>query len=174
MKTVNIIACSLIVVLSVSCITRERCQKYFPPQVIITDSVRVMVMETVHDTMILIQQDSSWLRAYIECDSAGQATIKELIDYKSGQHTRIPDVTIRRNVLSSRCICDSIKIHAILKNREIVIDKRSSETITPPAVEVKYIPGWMWFFGISGMIFLGLMLLFGIYKLLKLKNIIKF
>jgi hypothetical protein len=70
-------------------------------------------------------------------------------------------------MLSIDCKCDSAKIHAILKYRETKVTERSSVTITPPAVQVKFIPGWMWFFGITGMVCWGGMILFGIFLLIK-------
>jgi hypothetical protein len=135
----------------ISCVTREKCNKYYPAQTLKSDSVTVKVFEKVIDTVIEVVADSSWLKAWIECDSMGQATIKELIDYQNGKRTNLPRVRLQNNILTTDCKCDSVKIHALLKNREISIDNRSNVTITPPPVAVKYIPGWMWFFGGTGM-----------------------
>lgn len=169
MKSFNLIAIAVILSFSVSCITAERCAKYYPPQVTKTDSVKITVRETLHDTIIEVASDSSWLKAWIECDSLGQAKIKELIDYKDGQRSQIPRVSLHNNILTADCKCDSVNIHAILKSRETVIDHQSAITTTPPAVQVKFIPGWMWFFGITGMISWGVLVILIVFSLVKSK-----
>jgi len=168
----NIRLLSLIMLLAVlagSCVTRNRCAKYFPPSIIKTDSVKVTVLDHVRDTVIRIASDSSWIQYLVECDSSRRATITELMHYKQGQRAQLPQVSLHNNVLTADCHCDSARIHAILKDREKIVDNRSSETITPPPVEVKYIPGWMWFFGITGMISWGAIVVLVIFALLKRK-----
>jgi len=169
MKPINIFSILFLIVLAASCITAERCAKFHPPQITKTDSVKVSVHETVRDSIIQVPADSSWLKSWIECDSLGQAKIKELIDYHGGQRAQMPRINLHNNILTADCKCDSVTIHAILKNRETVIDHRSDTTITPPAVKVKFIPGWMWFFGITGMISFGALILFIVFSLVKSK-----
>jgi len=154
----------------VSCITKERCAKFYPPSVAKSDTITVTTCEYVHDTILKTSADSSIIRELLECDKNGQITLKELQDSKAGASiAKVPAFTIKANMLSIDCKCDSAKIHAILKDRETRITEKSSVIITPPAVQVKYIPGWMWFFGITGMIALGASILFGIFLILKSK-----
>ena len=169
MKIRAITGLLLVLMLASSCITKERCARFYPPQTVKADSVTVKVVEKVTDTLFEIMADSSWLKAWIECDSMGRATIGELIGYKAGQRAGVPKLTLRDNVLMAGCNCDSLKIHALLKSRETTIDRRTDKTITPPAVEVKYIPGWMWFFGISGMVAIGILVLYFGIKIISLK-----
>lgn len=121
----------------------------------------------VHDTVINIQADSSSLKALLECNEKGEVILRRLLDYQAGQTAGIPQVKISGNILSANCKCDSAKIHAVLKDRETKVYKRNETVITPPAIEVKYIPGWMWFFGITGMIAWGFILIIIIIKLAK-------
>jgi hypothetical protein len=158
-----------ILAVAASCITKEKCARFYPPQIVMKDSITIKTIETVTDTFVEIKADSSWLKAWIECDSLGQATIKELMGYGSGQRSNIPMVSLIDNVLTADCKCDSAGIHAIFKNRETTIHEKSEDTITPPAIEVKYIPGWMWFFGISGMIAIGILVLYFGFKIIRLK-----
>ena len=160
----------ILLILSVtSCITKEKCSKYYPPTIIKTDSVKVTMIEHIRDTVFEISSDNSSLRALLECDSLGQVRIKQLISYQLGQRTGVPAVKVQNNILTADCKCDSVKIHALLKDREKIIYNRSTLTTTPPAIEVKFIPGWMWFFGITGMISWGGILLVGIFLFIKSK-----
>lgn len=159
----------LMAVLAGSCVTRNRCAKYFPPSIVKTDSVKVTVVDHVRDTVIRIASDSSWIKYLVECDSNRRATIKELIQYKDGHRAQLPLVSLHNNVLTADCHCDSARIHALLKERETITDNQSSETITPPPIEVKYIPGWMWFFGITGMISWGAIIILVVFTLIKRK-----
>ncbi|MCX6276935.1 MAG: hypothetical protein NT004_02415 [Bacteroidetes bacterium] len=167
MKLINVTGILFVAILATSCITKERCARFYPPQTVKSDSVSITVFEKETDTIFRVTADSSWLKALIECDKKGNATIKNLTDYSSGQRAGLPRINIHDNVLTADCKCDSIKIHALLKNRETTIDKRTDTTITPPAIEVKYIPGWMWFFGITGMIAWGIGALYAVFKFIK-------
>lgn len=169
MKTFNTIGVLFVIMLTTSCITPERCARFYPPQITRIDSVKVTVKERVRDTVFEVSADSSWLKAWIECDSAGRASIRELIGYRSGLRAQTPRVSLRGNILTADCNCDSIAIHAILKDREKVVDHQSAVSITPPAVQVKFIPGWMWFFGITGMISWAGMVIMAIYFFIKSK-----
>ena len=169
MKALNIVGLLFIVVLTASCITAKRCARFYPPQITKTDSVKVTVSETLHDTIIEVASDSSWLKAWIECDSSGKATIKELLGYRAGKRAQLPGISLHNNILTADCRCDSVAIHAILKDREKVIEHKSEVTVIPPAVQVKFIPGWMWFFGITGMISWAGLLMMAVFYVVKLK-----
>ena len=159
----------LMVITSTSCINARRCAKYYPPQITKTDTLTVTTTEHVRDTIFKIEADSSWIKALIECDSNGKATIRELLDYRNGNRSQLPRLNLVNNILTADCKCDSNKIHALLKDREKITDHRTSETITPPAIEVKFIPGWMWFFGITGMLSWGVVVVALVFSLVKSK-----
>jgi hypothetical protein len=171
MKKTFIIVSLLAFLLLGSCITKERCERFYPPQVSKTDTLTTTTHEYLHDTLLLAGADSSMLEQLLECDKNGQITLKELQGYKAGIIARIPQLSIKNNVLTVDCHCDSVKIHAILKDRETRIVEKHSVTIVPPAVQVKFIPGWMWGFGIIGMVVLGVAVIYfgGGFLLKKLK-----
>lgn len=152
MKKLFILISLLLMLVFSGCITKERCARFYPPEITRIDTIRTVIKELQTDTLITVKPDSSMIRQLLECDKNGQITLKEFEDYKAGTIARIPSFTIKGNMLTIDCKCDSAKIHAILKNRETVITEKKSITIIPPPVQVKFIPGWMWFFGITGMI----------------------
>lgn len=94
-----------------------------------TDSI--YVREVIRDTAIIVQADSSLMRALVECDSAGQARLKELLFYRTGRYVSAPVVTIRNNVLTATAKVDSFAVYARLfarftekaKAREVTIEK---------------------------------------------------
>ena len=130
MSKISFILLSLVIL--TSCITKERCAKFHPPQISKTDSVKIVISEMVHDTVINIQADSSSLKALLECNEKGEVILRRLLDYQAGQTAGIPQVKISGNILSANCKCDSAKIHAVLKDRETKVYKRNETVITPP------------------------------------------
>lgn len=104
------------------------------------DSVRI-VRETERDTMILVTADSSWLKAWLECDSTGQVIMKELIAYQKGENVGVPDVEINDNVLTARVKIDSFGIFLTLRDKYETITTARVETIET-VKEVNRLKGW--------------------------------
>ncbi len=75
------------------------------------------VVETLRDTVVRIEADSSLLRALVECDSLGQAHLRALLDYQAGERLNPPQVAIRDNVLTATAEVDSLSIYLRLKDR---------------------------------------------------------
>lgn len=75
------------------------------------------VVETLRDTVVRIEADSSLLRALVECDSLGQAHLRELLEYQAGERLKPPRVAIRDNVLTATAEVDSLSIYLRLKDR---------------------------------------------------------
>lgn len=94
-----------------------------------TDSV--IVVETLRDTVVRIEADSSLLRALVECDSLGQAHLRELLEYQAGDRLKPPQVVIRDNVLTATAEVDSMAIYLRLKDRyeERFRTDRKTETV---------------------------------------------
>lgn len=91
-----------------------------------TDSVRVV--ETLRDTAVTVQADSSLIRALIECDSLGQAHLRQLEEYRAGERLPPPRVDIDNNVLTATAHIDSMSIYLQLKDRykeAVQTDKRT-------------------------------------------------
>lgn len=80
-----------------------------------TDSV--VVREVVRDTVVTVAADSSLIRALIECDSIGQAHLKQLEEYRAGERLKPPRIEICDNVLTATAEIDSMAIYLTLKDR---------------------------------------------------------
>lgn len=109
-----------------------------------TDSVHTV--EILRDTIVSIEADSSLIRALIECDSLGQAHIRQLIEYKAGERLPPPSVSIKDNVLTATSKIDSLAIYMQLKDRYTESVKRETEVITK-VVEVNHLTWWqtLWY-----------------------------
>lgn len=110
-----------------------------------TDSVTVR--ETIRDTAIVVERDSSMIRALLECDSVGQVRMRELLEYRSGERVKIPNVKIRDNVLTATAEVDSMTIFLQLKDRytrEVSRSEQAEETVR--TIEVNRVTWWqqMW------------------------------
>ncbi|HRY33401.1 MAG TPA: hypothetical protein P5531_10580 [Bacteroidales bacterium] len=132
------------------CITKERCARRFPPTTVTVDSSRVTTVEVPRDSIIVLPPDSSWLEAMLECDSNYQVALAMLLESSEGKQAEKPRIIIRSNKLRVDCKCDSARIHAILKDREVKTERIVNTVKVPQPIEVKYIPGYMWFLGLTG------------------------
>ena len=113
--------------------------------------------------MVKIEADSAMLRALIECDSLGQAHIRELLRYRSGQRVEPPQVEIRDNVLTATARIDSQAIYLALKDRYVEKDTRTSHTEVR-TVEVNRLTWWQKLWCRLGQILAVTVLAIGGYK----------
>lgn len=127
----------------------------------------VKVIETLRDTVVRIDADSSMIQALIECDSLGQAYIKELIEVKSGKRMPPPKIKIIKDTLKIQASSDSMAIYLTLKDR--YVEHKKSETITN-TIEVNRLTLWQKWMYYLGFITLGLTICsigLKLYKLIK-------
>ncbi len=119
----------------------------------------IYVKEVVRDTVVLIEPDSSLVRALIECDSLGKAYISQIIEFDHGDDIAPPIIYIEDNILTSKAIVDSMEIFLKLKDiySERVIDKTSTKV-----VEVNNLTTWQNMMCSLGHIALGAIMLFAI------------
>ena len=76
----------------------------------------VTITETVRDTIIQIQPDSSIVQALIKCDSTGQARLEEIRTLN--ESTRIQQtLTLKDNKLTAKTVVDSMGIFLTYKER---------------------------------------------------------
>ena len=76
----------------------------------------VVVTETVRDTVIQVQPDSSIIQALIRCDSTGRARLEEIRTLKESsrvQHT----LNMKDNKLTVKAVIDSMGIYLTYKER---------------------------------------------------------
>lgn len=127
------------------------------------------VTERLRDTVVRVEADSAMLRALIECDSLGQAHIRELLRYRAGQRVEPPRVEIRDNVLTATARVDSQAIYLALKDRyaEKIARTNRSEVRT---VEVNRLTWWQTLWCRLGQILFAAGAILGgckLYKLIK-------
>lgn len=86
------------------------------------------------------------MRALVECDSLGQAHIKELLEWQGGHNLKLPQVTIRDNVLTATAATDSMSIYLTLKDRYTEHTTRDEQIVTR-TVEVNRLTWWqtLWY-----------------------------
>lgn len=161
MKTRTIDLCLIGFVL-VLIILASGCHR--PPQAAVKDSVRtVTVRETIHDTTILIEQDSSWIQYYIDCQE-GKAKLTELLSYRPGENIRPPQVIIKDRILTAKCNVDSFAVYAAFKSRDTTTTTTTSQVIVK---QVNYLTGWQWVQVYAGRLLLALVLLYVGYLIVK-------
>lgn len=127
----------------------------------------VKIIETLRDTVVKIEADSSMIQALIECDSLGKAHIRELIEVKSGKRMPPPRIRIIKDTLKVEASIDSMSVYLTLKDR--YIEHKKMETVTN-TIEVNRLTNWQkWMYNI-GCIAFGIIICFlglKLYKLIK-------
>ncbi|MFR9574293.1 MAG: hypothetical protein SNG79_01375 [Rikenellaceae bacterium] len=129
----------------------------------------ITVVETLRDTVVVIERDSSLIRALVECDSLGQAHFKELIEIRSGRDVTPPKLELKDNILTATAAVDSMAIYLTLKDR--YTEHKQVETITVTnTIETNYLTRWQkWMYNL-GCIALGVLVClvgFAIFKIFK-------
>lgn len=136
-------------VAAVSC-----CPKLYPHR---TENIEhtITVTETIRDTIIQVQPDSSIVQALIKCDSTGQARLNEIRTLKESTRVR-QTLALKDNRITSKIVVDSMGIYMTYKERHKEEQKvKTIETVIEK--EVNVLKWWqkalMWL-GIFSMIFL--------------------
>ena len=76
----------------------------------------ITVTETIKDTVIQIQPDSSIVQALIKCDSTGQARLEEIRTLKESARVQ-QTLTLKDNRLTTKAVVDSMGIYLTYKER---------------------------------------------------------
>ena len=91
------------------------CPKLYPHKTENTERI-VTVTETVRDTVIQVQPDSSVVEALIRCDSTGRARLEEIQTLR--QSARVQQtLALKDNRLTSKAVVDSMGIYLTYKDR---------------------------------------------------------
>ncbi len=91
------------------------CPKLYPHKTENTERI-VTVTETVRDTVIQVQPDSSIIEALIRCDSTGRARLEEIQTLR--QSARVQQtLALKDNWLTSKAVVDSMGIYLTYKER---------------------------------------------------------
>lgn len=125
-----------------------------------------VIVETLRDTVIRVEADSSMVRALLECDSLGQVHIKQLLEWQGGDLLKPPEFMIKDNILDIRAITEAYNKVIQLKDKQITKLKNSSRHEVQ-YIEVNRLNHWQIFIQTLGYISGALLLLITIYKLIK-------
>ena len=105
---------SKIILLSALAMT-SCCPKLYPHKTENTEHT-VTVTETIRDTVIQVQTDSSIAQALIKCDSTGRARLEEIRTLK--ESSRIQQVlALKDNKFTAKAVVDSLGIFLTYKER---------------------------------------------------------
>lgn len=129
------------------------CPKFYPHR---TENIEhtITVTETIRDTIIQVQPDSSIVQALIKCDSTGQARLDEIRTLKESARVR-QTLALKDNRITSKVVVDSMGIYLTYKERHK--EEQQVQTIeTVIEKETNVLKWWqkalMWM-GIFSMIF---------------------
>lgn len=116
-----------------------------PQPIVQTEVKEVLVDRVITDTIVTIAPDSASIRAYLECDSAGNVLIKELQEVQGKNVSLALQLKNSQKgkpvgTLSVDCKQDSLEKVIELKNETI---KELSNNKHTETIEVKYIPAFV-------------------------------
>ena len=91
------------------------CPKLYPHKTESTEHT-VTITETIIDTVIQIQPDSSIVQALIMCDSTGRARLEEIRTLKESSRIQ-QSLAMKDNKLTAKAVVDSLGIYLTYKER---------------------------------------------------------
>lgn len=114
-------------------------------QHMVKDTVTVTITETLVDTLFKVLPDSSMIQMLIECDSVGQARLKQIVDYKSGERVKPPTLEIKNNILTAVAKVDSLEIYHTYKDKlkEVTKERIEIKTIVKEVNKLTRWQRWM-------------------------------
>lgn len=93
-----------------------------------SEESETVIREVVRDSIIKLPADSAWLKAWLECDSAGNVLMQSL-SVQQGDRTQVKDIRlspvagsggeVKRFTLSALYLSDSLNLQIKLRDREI-------------------------------------------------------
>ena len=102
----------LIVILT---IVQGCCPKLYPHEAEKLEHT-VTITETIRDTIIQVQPDSSIVQALIMCDSTGRARLEEIRTLKESARVQ-QTLALKDNKLTAKAVVDSMGIYLTYKER---------------------------------------------------------
>lgn len=131
------------------------CPKLYPHKTENTEHL-VTVTETIKDTIIQVQPDSSIVQALIRCDSTGQARLEEIRTLKESARVQ-QTLALKDNKLTAKAVVDSMGIYLTYKERYRE-EQKAQVVETVIEKEVNVLKWWqkalMWMGAVSALIFL--------------------
>lgn len=158
----------VLIVMIALCVTSCKVTRHLKSNKDTVQTDSIVIKEIVRDTTIIVEADSSMLQALIECDSLGQAHIKELLKYKAGERLKPPTVIIRDNMLTATVNTDSLEIKIQWLERVLEHYKNNVQTITDiKYIEVHRLTWWQTLWIWIGRIAVSVIVILIIYKTIK-------
>ena len=146
------------------------------PPTIIEKTNTITKKEVVHDTIFETQKDSSYYKAWLDCQD-GKVVFKTNIDSqkpkvetKKGNYLKPPNVNLKDNILTIDCHAEAQKLFAKWKDTYI-IENNQTNTTKPVLVE-RQLTFWQNLQIWCGRIFLLLLLTIVVTSFLRWRNII--
>lgn len=122
----------LIVILT---IVQGCCPKLYPHKAEKLEHT-VTITETIRDTIIQVQPDSSIVQALIRCDSTGRARLEEIRTFKESSRVK-QTLALEDNKLTAKTVVDSVEIFLTYKERYREEQKiQVVETVTEKEINV--------------------------------------
>ena len=132
-----------------------------------TTEIENIVQETIRDTIILFKADSSYFRAYLECDSANRI-IMSTLENVQGQKVR-QDIIYRDKILTVQAKIDSQAVYIALKDR---YQKSTDKEVVVQEVVKKIYPKWLIILSLIGSLAVGYLLFKAGMKIKKLLTLV--
>jgi len=127
MKNIKLSCCLLFVLTMflVSCAGKK------PVVVQKTTTIEKVITETIHDTVLTVEKDSSSYNALLECIN-GKATIKSVTQAEPGRSLKSPKVRIADNLLKVDCEAKAQEL--FLKWKSTYISEHQQEIKEVPVI----------------------------------------
>lgn len=138
------------------------CPKLYPHKTESNEHT-ITVTETIRDTVIRVQPDSSIVQALIRCDSTGRARLEEIRTLKESARFQ-QTLTLKDNKLTAKAIVDSMGIYLTYKERHKEEQKvQVVETVIEK--EVNILKWWQKVLMWTGIVAVSVFLLFLIVRI---------
>ncbi len=138
------------------------CPKLYPNKMESTEHT-VTVTETIRDTIIQVQPDSSIVQALIKCDSTGRARLDEIRTLKESARVQ-QTLALKDNRLTAKAVVDSMGIFLTYKERYRE-DQKVQVVETVIEKEVNVLKWWQKFLMWTGIVAVSVFLLFLIVRI---------
>lgn len=129
------------------------------------EAITETITEKVHDTVFSVAKDSSFYKAFLECQN-GKVVLKEVTSTGSGRKLKTPKVTIKNNLLNVDCETEAEKLFASWKETF----KKTYSKIEIPIItnELTWFQKSQIYFGRTALFILCLYLLYLLFKFKKI------
>lgn len=119
-RIVYLLGCLFVLVALVSCGSSKPT---------IQDEKITRITETVHDTILKIEKDSSALAALLECQN-GKVVVKNIIESSSGRILKSPKIKLSNNILQVDCEARAQEVLAHYKDTHEQLYSYKIQTLT--------------------------------------------